>query len=137
MDVDLTPTPVRTAVTYVLQSPDLSGFENNQFQQMCLRLDFKRDHSRDSEALRSPLNLPNDKTPPPSESEAEFQPNLRGSTNTFETPTHLSPTLSLSPPCVCFIGRRTNDPGSPHQNCSFLSNFCPAYGRVLVWLFIS
>ena len=58
MDV-LTPTPVRTAVTYVLQSPVLSGFENNQLQQMCLRLDFKRDHSRDSEALRSPLlNIP-------------------------------------------------------------------------------
>ena len=67
----------------ILQSPVLSGFEDNQFQQMCLRLDFKRDHSRDSEALRSPLNLPNDKTPLPSESEAEFQPNLRGSTNTF------------------------------------------------------
>ena len=60
MDIDLTPRPVRTPVTYVpMQSPFLSGFENNQFQQMCLRLAFKRDHSRDSEALRSPLlNIP-------------------------------------------------------------------------------
>ena len=34
MDV-LTPTPVRNAVTCILQSPVLSGFENNQLQQMC------------------------------------------------------------------------------------------------------
>ena len=57
MDV-LTLTPVRNAVTCILQSPVLSGFGNNQFQQMRLRgLDLKRDHSRDSEALRSPLTV--------------------------------------------------------------------------------
>ena len=35
-----------------------------------------------------------------------------------KTPTHLSPTFSLSPPCAHFDGRRTNDPESPHKNCS-------------------
>ena len=47
-------------------------------------------------------------------------------------PAHLSPTLSLSPPRACFVGRRTNDPEYPHKNRLFLSNFCLIYGRMLV-----
>ena len=104
MDVP-TSTPVRTAVTCVLQSPDLSNFENNQFQQMCLRLAFKRDHSRDSDqALRSPLNLPNDKTPLPL--------NLRLNSRLIFVglPTHskLQPTFHPRSPC-------------PHRACASLA----------------
>ena len=86
---------------------------------MCLRLGFKRDHSRDSEALRSPLNLPNDKTPLPLNLRLDSGLIFVGPPTHSKTPTHLSPMFSLSPPCARFDGRRTNDPESPHnKNCS-------------------